>query len=715
MSTDIYSGNHTVKLSSGTYTIESDDIELAGTLDLSSGLTISSGDLTMGSGSISGDLTGDVTGDVTGNVSGNAGTATKLESSVSIGGVSFDGSASITPNAISVTTSTHTSSYVALWEEASGTLSPKTSTSLTCNASTGSITAVQFNGAVVGNVEGNLDGDVTGDVTGNLYGDVIGNVTVKTFPDGSNWGIYDEYLGRFNELGELQQGLFIDDDLLFGIQIDPDTWIRKSDDLLNFEVENGVIWTWPSSSGPIIMDWGSILKLDLDALTFNPIDTANLFEVGGIAMRVDSGLMEIGNVTMNVTDSLSVLDGALTFAAGLGTINGHDWGQDGDSFRMGDLKFNASEGLTLDSGTLLFEGLDINSLNNNILTNVADIAANAADLLDVAALSYNGVTKNLDVTDMETINDIPFMAEGGVEKLGSLRFDAGNNLYLDSGNLKMNGLDVHSSGGMDYIGSHAEFGSSFAVDAAGAISSSLFDVLSTGAVNFANGFQLDTSGDITSAINIGDNFSVAANGSATFGTLSMSNLGALSGVIGDMSIATDGVLGGQFGTLNIDSGNITGSLSTLNIGSAITGSMGDLIVGSTGGLTMMSGAVEMSFSLVSDERIKKNITTIDSGLQKVLDMRSVSYNWSDEFYAARLKPGINEDRLGRKQYGFIAQEIGSIIPELLIDPKEIDPDFADRPLSLDLNGILPFLVSAIQEQQVMIEELQAEVAALKSN
>jgi hypothetical protein len=46
-------------------------------------------------GTFEGNLTGDVTGNVTGTVSGNAGTATKLATARTIGGVSFDGTANI--------------------------------------------------------------------------------------------------------------------------------------------------------------------------------------------------------------------------------------------------------------------------------------------------------------------------------------------------------------------------------------------------------------------------------------------------------------------------------------------------------------------------------------------------------------------------------------------------------------------------------------------
>ena len=46
-------------------------------------------------GDVTGNVVGDVTGNVTGDVTGNAATATALETSRNIGGVSFDGTSNI--------------------------------------------------------------------------------------------------------------------------------------------------------------------------------------------------------------------------------------------------------------------------------------------------------------------------------------------------------------------------------------------------------------------------------------------------------------------------------------------------------------------------------------------------------------------------------------------------------------------------------------------
>ena len=76
----------------------------------------------------------------TGALTGNASTATTLETARTIGGVSFNGSAAIVPATITVADTTDTTSFVALFESATGDLAPKTDGALLYNAGTGTLT-----------------------------------------------------------------------------------------------------------------------------------------------------------------------------------------------------------------------------------------------------------------------------------------------------------------------------------------------------------------------------------------------------------------------------------------------------------------------------------------------------------------------------------------------------------------------------------------------
>jgi len=106
---------------------------------------------------------------------------------------------------------------------------------------------------------------------------------------------------------------------------------------------------------------------------------------------------------------------------------------------------------------------------------------------------------------------------------------------------------------------------------------------------------------------------------------------------------------------------------------------------STGALTNSS----------SDVTLKENVNTIAYGLDKVLKLNPISFNW------------INKKKLGdQKEIGFIAQEVQSEIPELI-------GENSDGTLSLDYPKIVSVLTKAIQEQQTIIEDLKARIETLE--
>ncbi len=105
--------------------------------------------------------------------------------------------------------------------------------------------------------------------------------------------------------------------------------------------------------------------------------------------------------------------------------------------------------------------------------------------------------------------------------------------------------------------------------------------------------------------------------------------------------------------------------------------------------------------LTSDIKFKKNIKSIENALEKVEKLKSVSYDWRvEEFQDKSFEKGI--------QYGFIAQEVEKIFPELVSTS-----DIGTK--SLKYNGIIPFTVKAIQELSLRLRSVtelqQAEKAA----
>ncbi|PLX21296.1 MAG: hypothetical protein C0597_03510 [Marinilabiliales bacterium] len=96
-----------------------------------------------------------------------------------------------------------------------------------------------------------------------------------------------------------------------------------------------------------------------------------------------------------------------------------------------------------------------------------------------------------------------------------------------------------------------------------------------------------------------------------------------------------------------------------------------------------------SWNSLSDIRLKKNIKTIDSSLDKVLKLRGVNYEWKDA-----------DSKEQGTRMGFIAQEAEAIIPEVVNTGGEY--------LSMQYAPITALLVEAVKEQQKIIEKLQQE-------
>ncbi len=103
--------------------------------------------------------------------------------------------------------------------------------------------------------------------------------------------------------------------------------------------------------------------------------------------------------------------------------------------------------------------------------------------------------------------------------------------------------------------------------------------------------------------------------------------------------------------------------------------------------------------LTSDKRLKNNIEPIIAPL-KILDkLNPVTYH---------KKQSIQETSYPKKEYGFIAQELQKILPEL------VKPDTSEEQLlGVDYTSLIAIMVKGIQEQSEEIKLLKKEIAALK--
>jgi hypothetical protein len=124
------------------------------------------------------------------------------------------------------------------------------------------------------------------------------------------------------------------------------------------------------------------------------------------------------------------------------------------------------------------------------------------------------------------------------------------------------------------------------------------------------------------------------------------------------------------------------------------------------------------FGLISDERTKKDITPIDGALAIVGQLNPVTYNYDLDKYP---NMGLNTEM----EYGFIAQEVKTVIPEVTrektFDTKacvELKPhaqveNSKETFVVMDYTRVIPILTKAIQEQQELIDQQQKQLELLQ--
>ena len=186
---------------------------------------------------------------------------------------------------------------------------------------------------------------------------------------------------------------------------------------------------------------------------------------------------------------------------------------------------------------------------------------------------------------------------------------------------------------------------------------------------------------------------IISGGGATFtgNVIAPSFVGRLQGAVTGAPDATIWCVSGQYTDWGIfyDEGNPDKILfkSSGNIKASIALDTGDM----TGGTAVFSGDV----TAFSDERLKDNVKTIDGALDKISNLRGVSYNRND----------IDDKS---KKIGVIAQEVNEVVPEVVNYNKDNDK------YSVAYGNMAGLFIEAIKELKAEVTDLKKEIQTLKS-
>lgn len=128
-------------------------------------------------------------------------------------------------------------------------------------------------------------------------------------------------------------------------------------------------------------------------------------------------------------------------------------------------------------------------------------------------------------------------------------------------------------------------------------------------------------------------------------------------------------------------------------GIGVDSSANNFVVYNDGGVGVYVQDGANSWTGTSDERLKNITGKIENAIDAVKTLTPAKFTWKDD-----------EDQ--KPQVGLIAQEVEKVLPEVV-------GENSDGYLGVRYTETIPLLLAAIQEQQEQIEQLKAEVAALK--
>ena len=324
------------------------------------------------------------------------------------------------------------------------------------------------------------------------------------------------------------------------------------------------------------------------------------------------------------------------------------------------------------------DNLDLTGNNIKGVSNVEAISINVADNISVSGIStFAGQTfipniagvstfasdvdlsSNLTVSGATNLNQLSVT---GVTTIGGLTFAAdGNNTELteDNGSIIINQPELHHGGSKKLETTNS------GVTVTGGITASLFTGNGSGltdVVGQGSGVQVKDDGStvgVAATINFGGNLYVSA----------LSN--------GAVTVTSGGIDSGYFELNNVG----IHTLSRVGVGTDNPTVPLEVL----GNIKSSATISAQDFNTTSDQSLKENVEDIVGALDKLSQIRGVSFDW-----------------VGREEssMGVIAQEVEPVFPEIVS---------STEPKQVNYNGLIGVLIQAVKELKGENDLLRAQI------
>jgi hypothetical protein len=169
-----------------------------------------------------------------------------------------------------------------------------------------------------------------------------------------------------------------------------------------------------------------------------------------------------------------------------------------------------------------------------------------------------------------------------------------------------------------------------------------------------------------------------------------------------------------YGDMTFYTGSSTGTLRATISANGLQVNSGALGVNVAPSTT--DGRIDASNDIIayaSDLRLKEKIEPIVDAIQKVKKLRGFTYNWNS------LAKSVANFSMDERLVGVGAQDALAVLPEAVklapFDNNGMDVSISgENYLTVQYEKLVPLLIEAIKEQQVLVEKLEARIEKLEA-